>query len=126
MLSSKDTAIYVSAHIQVSQQLEDEARPLLGPPTTLVLLNNISQSQMDYVTVKGWVTADEMRGQDGTLERGCVLTPVCVGSPVEISHVRGKNSLTVIKPGTGVHEVKPKGYRTIDSDNIPHIVPSAV
>lgn len=54
---SKDTAVYVSAPIQVSQQLEDEARLLLGPPTTLTPLTNISQSQMMYVTVKGWVTA---------------------------------------------------------------------
>ncbi|XP_039468792.1 uncharacterized protein LOC116313678 [Oreochromis aureus] len=59
LLSSKDTAIYVSAPIQVSQQLEDEARVLLGPPITLISLTNIDQSQMIYVTVKGWVTAME-------------------------------------------------------------------
>lgn len=57
MLSSKDTAVYVSAPIQVSQQLEDEARLLLGPPTTVIPLSNVSQSHMMYVTVKGWVTA---------------------------------------------------------------------
>ncbi|XP_013132516.1 aflatoxin B1 aldehyde reductase member 2 [Oreochromis niloticus] len=44
---------------KVSQQLEDEARVLLGPPITLISLTNIDQSQMIYVTVKGWVTAME-------------------------------------------------------------------
>ncbi|KAL3978352.1 homeodomain interacting protein kinase [Sarotherodon galilaeus] len=44
---------------EVSQQMEDEARVLLGPPTTLISLTNIDQSQMIYMTMKGWVTAME-------------------------------------------------------------------
>ncbi|KAL3966299.1 hypothetical protein ACER0C_031695 [Sarotherodon galilaeus] len=167
MLSSKDTAVYVSAPIQVSQQLEDEARLLLGPPTTLIPLTNISQSQMMYVTVKGWVTAMEplkkiqkeqnpavplqiinLKEDESEVKVAlwgeAVLTPVCIGSPVEISHLRGNNSqsygfalhtspFTVVKPGSGIHEIKPRGYRTIgqdqevlDSDDIPHIVSSDV
>lgn len=38
-----------------------------------------------------------------------------------------------LQPGSGIHEIKPRGYRTIgqdqevlDSDDIPHIVSSAV
>ncbi|KAL4009572.1 hypothetical protein ACER0C_003424 [Sarotherodon galilaeus] len=167
MLSSKDTAVYVSAPIQVSQQLEDEARLLLGPPTTLIPLSNVSQSHMMYVTVKGWVTAMEplkkiqkeqnpavplqiinLKEDESEVKVAlwgeAVLTPVCIGSPVEISHLRGNDSqsygfalhtspFTVIKPGSGIYDIKPIGYRTIgqdqevlDSNDIPHIMSSDV
>ncbi|XP_028264538.1 uncharacterized protein LOC114437803 [Parambassis ranga] len=117
LLCRKNTVIFCCPPVNVDGHLEEEGRKTLQPPSPDVTTSDLvaHPEQFEYVTTSGHVTAldpvREYKGQqgggvpmrrlklrEGTQEvtvlfwREAVMTPLSIGVPITVSHLRGKYS----------------------------------